>query len=520
MYGQDIVTAGLFGDANLVAYYKLEDANDSKNTYNLTNDNTATFTTGKYNNGVSFGTGNTNKALWTSNTMGIDGGAITISLWAKILSNPSTGSFFDLAVQANNDSKVYFLIRYYCDASGVFRVHINRTMYSVGSHNVEKIVTLGTSDFHHLALTYNGTTLTGYVNGYSIGSISASGNGSGWGTGEGFSLGFELVQASRYASALLDDVAVFSRALTAVEIANIGRTGVKKVIAIDNKVEATGGTITYDGLYTIHTFTSSGTFTPKHSGNVSALLVAGGGGGGSSYGGGGGGGGIVQASSIAVTPQAYTVTIGDGGTGGVFDGARVGSNGGNSTFGGQTATGGGGGGCGNPQSNADGGQNGGSGGGEGGWIPSTNSTNPPNSSGSQGYGGGAGAGTGTKAGGGGGGGGGTGASGGASSAGNGGVGLISTISGTSTYYSGGGGGGADSGLTLGSGGSGGGGNGGSATWPSAVAGSAGTANTGGGGGAGSQIANGGLGGKGIVIVKYLSAPVSTDIKKIAGVSNI
>ena len=37
---------------------------------------------------------------------------------------------------------------------------------------------------------------------------------------------------------------------------------------------ATGGTITYVGGYTIHTFTSSGTFTPSVAMNVEVLVVA------------------------------------------------------------------------------------------------------------------------------------------------------------------------------------------------------------------------------------------------------
>ena len=45
-------------------------------------------------------------------------------------------------------------------------------------------------------------------------------------------------------------------------------------------VAATGGTVTTDGDYKIHTFTTSGTFTVTSGGDVSALVVGGGGGGG------------------------------------------------------------------------------------------------------------------------------------------------------------------------------------------------------------------------------------------------
>ena len=55
---------------------------------------------------------------------------------------------------------------------------------------------------------------------------------------------------------------------------------------------ATGGTITTVGCYKVHTFTSSGTFTPStSSSSIDIMLVAGGAAGGSNLGGGGGAGG-------------------------------------------------------------------------------------------------------------------------------------------------------------------------------------------------------------------------------------
>ena len=59
-------------------------------------------------------------------------------------------------------------------------------------------------------------------------------------------------------------------------------------------IEATGGTVTTDGDYKVHTFNSSGTFqvtaTPADA-TVQLLQIAGGGGGGRRRGGGGGAGG-------------------------------------------------------------------------------------------------------------------------------------------------------------------------------------------------------------------------------------
>jgi hypothetical protein len=121
--------------------------------------------------------------------------------------------------------------------------------------------------------------------------------------------------------------------------------GWKSVTGSDNDttgaafISATGGTITCDGNYKIHTFTSPGTFCVSSlagnptDNNVDYLVVAGGGGaeGSSPDGGGGGGAGGFRESSgsttcytssplgagvsaITVTAQGYPIVVGGGGT--------------------------------------------------------------------------------------------------------------------------------------------------------------------------------------------------------------
>jgi hypothetical protein len=277
---------------------------------------------------------------------------------------------------------------------------------------------------------------------------------------------------------------------------------------------ATGGTITYSGLYTIHTFTASSTFVANSSGNADYLVVAGGGGGGSHIGGGAGAGGMLTATSVNINIGNHTITIGAGG-GGSTNTNGLATNGGDTVFGTiATATGGGHGGSG-----YSGGGNGGSGGGvghgsgSGGATPGTGVTG-------QGYGGGNGNQTGAHSSGGGGGKtaiGATGVQGG--KAGDGGAGQQWTLDGNSYYYAGGGGGGGMS-AAAGHGGIGGGGGGtsenttdgnggGSARNNGGVGGGDpagnGGANTGGGGGGGGHSnMDGGAGGSGIVIIRYLT----------------
>ena len=277
--------------------------------------------------------------------------------------------------------------------------------------------------------------------------------------------------------------------------------------------KATGGDIIQtDGTYWIHTFLTSGTFTPSTALSCDYLVVAGGGGGGADIAGGGGAGGLRSTvtatggggsleSALNLAPNtSFTVTVGAGGAGGIAPTYGLGSNGTASVFSTISSTAGGGGGTSLTPYN---GSNGGSGGGASGTNGGGGGTSGGTGTTNQGYGGGVGYNlSSNSSGGGGGGAGAVGATANGSVKGSGGTGVATTISGTSTTYAGGGGGGTFSySPGAGLGGTGGGGAGGA--YSPVTAGTAGTANTGGGGGGGSAgYGSGGAGGSGIVIVRY------------------
>jgi hypothetical protein len=268
--------------------------------------------------------------------------------------------------------------------------------------------------------------------------------------------------------------------------------------------KATGGNrVENDGTYWIHTFLTSGVFTPQTGLTCDYLVLAGGGSG--SVGGGGAGGlrstvtatggnGTLESAIALNNGTNYAITVGAGGAG-VLEARGV--NGSDSSISGTglstiTATGGGAGGY---YLGTGPGLSGGSGGGGGhfGTHAGGAAVSP-----TQGFAGGS-----TPNTYGGSGGGGAGAVG-ANSAGNpgaaGGNGNASSITGTSVTRGGGGGGGGES-TTPGAGGTGGGGSGALGT-PNI--GNAGTANLGGGGGGRNwQVAGtGGNGGSGVVIIRY------------------
>jgi len=138
-------------------------------------------------------------------------------------------------------------------------------------------------------------------------------------------------------------------------------------------IEATGGTIVTNGDFKSHIFTGPGTFcvsnegTPLGADTVDYFVVAGGGGGNGTnnpnFGGGGGGAGgfrisnstgcvpapttspLVAPAALPVAAQAYPITVGGGGVGGVLptpDSTVAGTSGANSIFSSITSAGGGG----------------------------------------------------------------------------------------------------------------------------------------------------------------------------------
>jgi hypothetical protein len=81
-----------------------------------------------------------------------------------------------------------------------------------------------------------------------------------------------------------------------------------------SSIIANGGQDTYEwGGYKIHAFTGTGTFTVTTGGYMDVLLVAGGGGGGCHVPGGGGAGGVVIRPGLNVAAGTYAISVGNGG---------------------------------------------------------------------------------------------------------------------------------------------------------------------------------------------------------------
>lgn len=155
--------------ANTQGLYRLEDLNDtSGNSRTLTNTGVVTFTEAKFTNGANFGSANTTKYLSVANAMGINGNAVTISGWVKILAAPASTVLYTLLSQGASSSKIQNLIQYY-NNSGTLQVLFSRTCTGGGGTTGEIIysTTLTVNAWYHLLVTYDNTNVVGYINGAS-----------------------------------------------------------------------------------------------------------------------------------------------------------------------------------------------------------------------------------------------------------------------------------------------------------------------------------------------------------------
>jgi hypothetical protein len=209
----------LFSDPTLKAYYKFENGalttDSSSNGNTLTNHGTVTDTAAKYGNGASI----TSSSQWFDRTtnLGITGGPISIVGWIKINTEP-TAQQYNLGFQSDLTNQVGYWIDY--EYNGGTR-RLNFARYKVGTavQNSYYTVTLGTSVFHHLALTYDGADMVGYLDGVEVVRTAYSGNGTGSSLADLITVAQDSVNGDQNANhGLYDDVAFFSKALSVTEI--------------------------------------------------------------------------------------------------------------------------------------------------------------------------------------------------------------------------------------------------------------------------------------------------------------
>jgi hypothetical protein len=222
-YGKELNDTELLSNANLEGYYRFESGSfltdSSGNGITLTNNNSVSEVAAQFGNGASGGISNSTKYLSVANLFNTTVNSNkTLSVWFKALTE-LTGSdqyhnIASISYSANN-AKYQIL---YARESSVNKIYFIRQRIGVANETVVKSISLGTTDFHHIVLVLSGTTMSGYLDGALVGSVTINtGNGSS-DNGNGLGILAE-VNGTTFTDGVADDVAIFSRALTETEIA-------------------------------------------------------------------------------------------------------------------------------------------------------------------------------------------------------------------------------------------------------------------------------------------------------------
>lgn len=197
---------------NWKAVYPLQSltVDSTRSSFDLTNNNTVGSAATKIGNGADFSASNTNKSLSYAGTMGYTGSSYTVLLWMKMQAEISSGEKYMLQIgDTASDTRIDMGYEY---NGGTRRIKGGRTRNGVANDFVYSNQTLGTSNWHHMAVSYNGSTVYLHYNGSNVGNTASSGNGS-VNQASGFRIGSSLVP-DNYVSAYIDQVMLYSGQLS------------------------------------------------------------------------------------------------------------------------------------------------------------------------------------------------------------------------------------------------------------------------------------------------------------------
>lgn len=215
----ELNTLSLLNDANLNAYYRFENANDTTaNARNLTPTTTITYNPAKYSNGADLGASNSTLGYDRSDSLGITGTTdFSVSFWVKLQTEIGSGEYDFIYLNTLTGANRLCIIRYEYNA-GTRRLGI----YGSGTQ-VNYTVTLGTSSYYHIVGTFvrGGGAMNLYVNTVNV-STGTTGATNGDGSDD-IHIG-KANTSTNWTAGIIDDTGFFSRILTTEEILSLYRS--------------------------------------------------------------------------------------------------------------------------------------------------------------------------------------------------------------------------------------------------------------------------------------------------------
>jgi hypothetical protein len=231
--------SNLRNDANLVAYYRFEadGTDETTNNFDLSAGGTPGFSAGKFGNGVDF---NGNSRYKITNNLGIVGGAYAISVWVKqdVAMSDYYGIVTNNATTCNRD------LFYTTDGVSPRGIFIRRNT-SNGYSTSHEVVDLGTTNWHHIVVCYDGSEIWHFLDGVESSHTAATQEAGTASWSNKMWVG-DLASENRAWNGLFDDLAIFSRALTDAEVAELYNSGTGA--ELETLVEAASNVKSVNGL--------------------------------------------------------------------------------------------------------------------------------------------------------------------------------------------------------------------------------------------------------------------------------
>lgn len=217
----------LKNSANLKAYYRFESGalttDSSGNGKTLTNNNSVASASGVFGGSASLGATNSTNKCFTVNTSPISGSNAPFTLigWFKFNAVANNAYFINTSETATDT----FTRFDWHQPTSVLRFY--RVRNGIGQDGPTYSFTPTVGTWYHLAMTYNGSKIYGYVNGSVVATGTSTGNGSVNQPFDGLCIGSDPQSETTSTSTLdYDDLAVFNTALTSDQIKELyeGRT--------------------------------------------------------------------------------------------------------------------------------------------------------------------------------------------------------------------------------------------------------------------------------------------------------
>ena len=197
-------------------------ADSSGNGRTLTNNGTAGFVAGLIGNAADLGSGNTTKWFSRTDASGIGTGSYAMVAWFNPYSLPVAANFQVFTV--GNTANFVSSNMYMHNPAATDQVIFERVKDGVAANSVTITTTLSTSAWHMFSCSYDGATLTPYIDGVAQTTVASSGSGSS-GTTLGTSVGSLNPTGSQLASTKNDLTFLYNHTLSAADMTTLWNGG-------------------------------------------------------------------------------------------------------------------------------------------------------------------------------------------------------------------------------------------------------------------------------------------------------